>query len=79
MEYAERDHSPYKGPSKDDQAPWKTAAKLLFKESVAAASARLTPGEPKTPQDFRPVFGQGITPNPTPNRKGKDIAIDSPS
>ena len=71
------DRSPYRRPSKDDRVPWTIAAKLLLKESVTEASTMLTPGEPKTPQDCRPVFGQGISPNPTPDRKGKGIAIDS--
>jgi len=72
-----RERSSYRRPSKDNRAPWTTTAKLLLKESVAATSNTLPPTEPKTPQDCRPVSGQGISPNPTPDRKGKGIAIDS--
>ena len=50
---------------------------MLLKESVAVTSTMLRPGEPKTLQDFRPVFGQGISPNPTPDRKGKCMVVDS--
>ena len=50
---------------------------MLLKESVAVTSTMLRPGEPKTLQDFRPVFGQGISPNPTPDRKGKGMVVDS--
>ena len=50
---------------------------MLLKESIAAASTTLPPGEPKTPKDCRPMFGQGISPNPTPNGKEKGVAVDS--